>query len=132
MFCRTYEQRLIRSLGVDSACIVSPKHVKIGRALASGAFGSVYECVLHREERVVCKRISTLKVNEETLYLLKNECTVWSRLSHPHIVAFIGITHLTNAIGLLCARCDSGTLYARNARWRGENRPVPRLSLIHI
>ena len=50
----------------------------------------MHKCELDGQT-AVAKVIDSSKLNEEMTYLLTNECTIWARVAHPHIVSFFGM-----------------------------------------
>ena len=58
-------------------------------------------------QTAVAKIIDSDKINDEMTYLLTNECTIWSRLSHPNIVSLHHVAASSRHVLLWMDCCDS-------------------------
>lgn len=47
---------------------------------------------------------------------LWHEVTIWSAISHPHIVPFIGVSRINDMLTTISEYCDEGSLYDANTR----------------
>ena len=81
----------------------------LGHLIGTGGFAKVFKCK-YDGQAAVCKCISAGKLDDETVYLLQNECTIWSRLVHPHIVNFFGMASTSTGLWLLCEYMPDGSL----------------------
>jgi serine/threonine protein kinase len=84
----------------------------------------VHKCELDGQT-AVAKVIDSSKLNEEMTYLLTNECTIWARVAHPHIVSFFGMASTPAAILLVCEYFPCGGLNERLEKLRKQRAPAP-------
>ena len=84
----------------------------------------MHKCELDGQT-AVAKVIDSSKLNEEMTYLLTNECTIWARVAHPHIVSFFGMASTPAAILLVCEYFPCGGLNERLEKLRKQRAPAP-------
>lgn len=77
-------------------------------------------------QTAVAKVIDASKLDEEMTYLLTNECTIWARLAHPHIVSFFGMASTPTAVLLVCEMLPAGALSDHLKRLREKHAPPPK------
>ena len=94
--------------------------------IGKGGFAKVFKCELDGQT-AVAKIIDSDKINDEMTYLLTNECTIWSRLSHPNITGFYGMASTANSLFLVCEFFPSGSLLERNQRLRRSKAEPPTM-----
>ena len=92
--------------------------------VGQGGFAKVHRCELDGQS-AVAKVIDSAKLNEEMTYLLTNECTIWARLAHPHIVSFLGMASTPAAVLLICELLPDGALQDRLETLRRSRAPAP-------
>ena len=115
-------QNVVADMQLDERYCLPEDKVALGDLLGKGAFAKVYKCDLDGRA-AVCKCIGTGKLDTDTMYLLHNECTIWSRLKHPHIVNFLGMTSTSTGLWLLCEYMPGGSLSEVHERKRSANAP---------
>jgi len=115
-------QNVVADMQLDERYSLPEDKVALGDLLGKGAFAKVYKCDLDGRA-AVCKCIGTGKLDRENIYLLHNECTIWSRLEHTHIVNFFGMTSTSTGLWLLCEYMPGGSLSEVHERKRSANAP---------
>lgn len=117
--------KLVQGMMLDRSHILSPEQVQLQAPIGEGGFAKVYRCSLEGKAAVT-KVITAEAINEEMTYLLTNECTIWSRLSHHNIVAFFGLASTPVSIWLVCEFFADGSLQERNEqRRKSRAEPMP-------
>jgi len=117
-------QKLIASMNLDDRHNVPFSMVEQGDLIGEGGFAKVKMCRVNGEE-AVCKQIQSKKLDDETIYLLKNEVTIWAQLAHENIVSFLGMTSSDKQIWLLCEFMPDGSLFQRHERKRAARAALP-------
>jgi len=117
-------QKLVESMALPKHHMLSHEQVELGEMIGQGGFAKVHRCVLGGQT-AVCKLIHAEKLNEEMTYLLTNECTIWARLAHPHIVSFFGMGSTSSNILLVCEMMPDGSLLDHHGRCRKAHAPPP-------
>jgi len=87
----------------------------------------VYKCELAGQS-AVAKVIPSDQLNEEMIYLLTNECTIWARLAHPNIVSFYGMASTSQSIWLVCESMPEGSLQDQLSKLRTNKAPQPSMA----
>ena len=119
-------RQLVEGMNLEDAQILNAERIQLGALLGQGGFAKVYRCELDGQT-AVAKIIDSDKINDEMTYLLTNECTIWSRLSHPNIVSFYGMASTANSLFLVCEFFPSGSLLERNQRLRRSKADPPTM-----
>jgi len=113
-------------LGVRQWVVARPS-VTLGKKLGNGAFGTVYACTIEGEDstEAVAKQINPRKLSSGDVPLLKSELQIWSTVTHPNCVRFLGAC-LAPTEYLLLAECmRGGTLEDKLVRLLRERAPPP-------
>lgn len=107
--------------------VVDRSTVRLGQVLGNGAFGTVMACTISGDENVsaVAKQINPRKLAHDDVPLLKSELQIWSTLSHPNLVTFIGVCLAPSEYLLLCETMSGGTLETRLDLHLKEHRALP-------
>jgi len=113
---------LVASMELNEQQVFDSEKITLGSLIGSGGFAKVYHCKLEGHERAVCKAINAEKIDQEAAYLLTNECTIWAKLEHPHIVSFYGMSWTSTTILLLCEFMPGGSLQEANEKQRKSGR----------
>lgn len=96
--------------GTSSFRVVSVQDIKLGRRLAAGAFGSVYE----GEWAGVAVAVKIMDLNEnyrEVIEEFRNEAVLMAKVSHhPNILRFIGAAHTNEKLYIMTELCPHGAL----------------------
>lgn len=72
--------------------------------LGSGQFGTVYRVLnLDSGKCIAIKKLSQPAANDQIKAAVENEISTLSRLTHPHIIEFLGVVHDTSKLGILMA-----------------------------
>jgi len=122
-------RQLVEGMNLEDAQILNADRINLGSLLGQGGFAKVYRCELDGQT-AVAKVIDSDKINDEMTYLLTNECTIWSRLSHPNIVSFYGMASTASSLYLVCEFFTSGSLLERNQRLRRAKTEPPTMTVL--
>ena len=123
-------QKLVASMKLAGHQMYTNEQIALGPLIGTGGFAKVYHCKVDGETAAVCKVINAEKVDEEAAYLLTNECTIWSKLAHPNIVRFHGMSFTSSAILLVCEFMPEGSLLDAHEVARKEQRSMLTLSVL--
>ncbi|KAE9054951.1 hypothetical protein PF007_g32472, partial [Phytophthora fragariae] len=86
-----------------------PVHqIELGRHLASGSFGAVYEGTW-LGSKVVVKQVLTDQADADNRNQFKAEADLWFSLNHDHIIKLYGACHDERPF-FVCERATRGTL----------------------
>ena len=123
-------ETLLASIDLGGLPVLAPDKISLGKVLGTGGFGKAYLCQLRAgvgDEPcdAVCKAINVEKLNDDAKYLLTNECTIWSKLKHPNIVGFYGMSCTSTSIMLLCEFMPDGSLLEAHEKFRKQRKPMP-------
>jgi len=114
----------LNNISLKERQCLSTNQIRLSEMIGEGGFAKVYRCELDGQ-RAVAKVIDASKLNEEMTYLLTNECTIWARLAHRHIVSFYGMATTPAAVLLVCEHLPGGALQDRLKRKRDKKDPPP-------
>jgi serine/threonine protein kinase len=117
-------QKLVDSMLLDRAKVLLPDQVSMGEMIGQGGFAKVFRCEVEGRG-AVCKQINVEKLNDEMTYLLTNECTIWAKLAHRHIVLFHGMASTNTSIWLLCEFMPDGSLLEEHTRLKKARAAPP-------
>ena len=107
-------RRLASTLGIEDAdAALDLSTLQMGEMVGQGGFSIVYLCRLVDGRDAVAKVIKGGLSPSDTL-LLRNEIAIWSRLSHPNLLSFIGTALGTDTCAIICEYCSGGSLYERH------------------
>ena len=107
-------RRLASTLGIEDAdAALDLSTIQMGEMVGQGGFSIVYLCRLVDGRNAVAKVIKGGLSPSDTL-LLRNEIAIWSRLSHPNLLSFIGTALGTDTCAIICEYCSGGSLYERH------------------
>jgi len=115
---------LLNNISLNEHQCLDSNQIRLGPHLGEGGFAKVYRCELDGQ-MAVAKVIDSNKLNEEMTYLLTNECTIWARLGHPHIVSFFGMASTSAAVMLVCELLPGGSLQDALKLKREQRAPPP-------
>jgi len=122
-------QKLLESMELDDKHTIEFRDVTLGEFVGEGGFAKVYKCQIDGRAGV-CKEIQSKNLDDEARYLLKNECTIWSRLAHQNIVGFLGMTSDATRLWLLCEFMAEGSLHQKHERRRRSRAAPPTEELL--
>jgi len=118
--------KLVESMSLDEKQVLDPEHISLGALIGEGGFAKVYQCQL-AGQIAVAKVIPSEQLNEEMIYLLTNECTIWARLAHDNIVSFYGMASTSQSIWLVCESMAEGSLQSQLEKFRAKKAPAPSM-----
>jgi len=88
---------------------IDAKHLEMGEKLGGGTFGTVCKAKL-RGLDVAVKQLNAGALTPETILALKIEVEILSKLRHPNIVLFIGISLTPTLAAMVTEWCERGAL----------------------
>jgi len=117
--------------------VVPRSSVNLGRKLGQGAFGTVFACTIldEKEEKTteaVAKSVNPRKLSAQDVPLLKSELQIWSSVTHPACVRFLGVCLAASEYLLLAEHMAGGTLEERLHLYLGERGPLSQNELLDM
>jgi len=116
--------KLVASMALLDSQVLDPAQIQVGQLIGKGAFATVYQCELAGQAAVV-KAVASDQLDEEMVYLLTNECTIWAKLAHANIVSFFGMASTPDSIWLVCESMPEGSLDDQLRGLRERHAPPP-------
>jgi uncharacterized membrane protein YgcG len=98
---------------------VPPHRVQLGKHIADGSFGAVYEGV-YLGSPVVVKQVLTFGLEGEERCQFLHEADLWYSLSHRNLIQMYGACHEGRPF-FVCERVMGGTIVERAKREENEN-----------
>jgi len=115
------ETKFIVSLELDAKHCTKMADVTLGKVIGHGSSATVFRCRI-RGKAAACKQsvVAPLrgKVGINSIDLLKNECSIWSHISHKNVVGFLGAAFDGPCFCLLCEYMQDGSLFNKHERRR--------------
>jgi len=88
---------------------ILPEDLKLGKAISSGGFGTVYKGY-HHGRKVAIKQLHAREMTENALLEFQREATIMMRLHSPSVVTLYGVT-LNSPYYLVMEYMNGGSLY---------------------
>ncbi|KAJ6573301.1 kinase-like domain-containing protein [Mycena sp. CBHHK59/15] len=101
--------RLARASGLYPRCFALPGAMKIGKQVAAGGFGDIYQCSVGKQT-VAVKMMRLFRDSdvEAAHKAYGREALVWRQLSHPNLLPFFGLYFLENRLCLVSPWMENG------------------------
>jgi len=102
----------LADMSLDADQTFESSQVILGDEIGDGSFTKVYACDVQRSPGVDVDAVAKImhQPTQENMADLVNECILWSRLEHPHIVSFLGACATSSEIWLILERFHGGSL----------------------
>ncbi|KAJ7717264.1 kinase-like domain-containing protein [Mycena metata] len=101
--------RLTRASGLYPRCFTLPGAMKIGKQVAAGGFGDIYQCSVGKQT-VAVKMMRLFRDSdvEAARKAYGHEAVVWRQLSHPNLLPFFGLYFLEKRLCLVSPWMENG------------------------
>ncbi|KAF7369146.1 Protein kinase domain-containing protein [Mycena venus] len=97
--------RLSRESGLHPRCYALPELQKMGRQLAAGAYGDIWQGRVHGQ-RVSVKMMRIFQDSDD----FGREALIWRQLCHPNILPFFGLYYFDNRLCLISPWMENGNV----------------------